>query len=158
MRLEEAFPGAMRVLGDEGENRQNLTALLAGMRRAADRLERGVARMGRELEKRGIANPDAYADERDLLGDASFDFGANVAVDDLAFQAAFRGSPHTFDRLSTANVGTGAGRMRGWGIYLSLSADRTAQATEILGTVVSVKAKRPPAFWRSGRPMARGLR
>lgn len=42
-------------------------------RAVVTRYARSVPRLAAELEARGVTNPDEYADEHDLLGDASFD-------------------------------------------------------------------------------------
>jgi hypothetical protein len=112
-RLEEGFP-ALRNLGNEADNRKNLDRMLRQLRQTVRRGESGMRRLEAELSKRGVTDVDAYAEERGLLGDDSFDFALE--------QAAFHGSPYQFDRFDLSKIGTGEGAQAyGWGLYFAES-------------------------------------
>jgi len=105
-----------------------------GLRGQVRKVERSVPRLGRELEARGIENPDQYAHENGLGGtfavpSADVPFQSRTLAQsmdgvEMLLQAAFHGSPYVFDRFSLSAIGTGEGAQAyGWGLYFAQSRD-----------------------------------
>lgn len=80
--------------------------------------QKTIAKLESELARRGLDTNAALAEfHATEPADTSFDFGLNV---DERFQAAFHGTPHIFDRFTTAKMGTGEGAQAfGWGLYFA---------------------------------------
>lgn len=92
-----------------GESVSDRAQALATTRGRIAARGQGIQRLVTELAARGV---DPTAHQRAVDEATSFDFDME--------QAAFHGTPHTFDRFSLSKIGTGEGAQAfGWGIYLA---------------------------------------